>query len=66
MTQTTEKLKAGIRYPLMNGFCEKCVYHYLLLDGDRSKCSHVLIGFASYPMCAQVSECFSYCEKGET
>ena len=61
MTQTTEKLRAGIRYPLMNGFCEKCVYHYLL-DGDESRCCHVWIGM-SHAMCAQVSECRFYCPK---
>lgn len=42
----------------MNGYCEKCVNHYLL-DGDESRCNVITL-LGSSDMCAQVTSCVKY------
>lgn len=50
--------KKSIEYPYMNGYCEKCVNHYLL-DGDESRCNVITL-LGSSAMCAQVTSCVKY------
>lgn len=44
----------------MNGFCEKCIYYYLLC-GDEPRCSKIKLGMSD-EMCVKVSKCCVYKE----
>ena len=50
-----------IERPMLNDYCEKCTWHYLL-EGDESRCMDIRMGM-EHVMCVQVVECHGFIEK---
>ena len=48
-----------MKNPYIDGVCEKCKNHYLVENGEESRCRAIKLG-SSDIMCAQVLECPRY------